>query len=63
MDHVTQEKAELAMSHLNSKLRKGLNDISAFSLFTMIYGEGILEKIGVRLIAPNDVVLKPELMK
>jgi len=63
MDHVTQEKAELAMSHLNSKLREGLNDIPAFKLFTTIYGEGILEKIGVRLIEPNNVVLKPSLVQ
>jgi IS30 family transposase len=63
MDHVTQEKAALAMSHLNSKLREGLDDIQAIKLFETIYGKGVLEKLGVRLIAPQDVNLAPELVK
>ena len=63
MDHVTQEKTALAMSHLNSKLREGLNDIQAIKLFETIYGEGILGKLGIRLIAPQDVNLTPALVK
>jgi IS30 family transposase len=63
MDHVTQEKVALAMSHLNSKLREGLDDIQAIKLFETIYGKDILGKLGVRLIAPQDVNLTPELVK
>lgn len=63
MDHVTPEKTALAMSHLNSKLREGLNDIQAIKLFETIYGEGILGKLGIRLIAPQDVNLTPALVK
>lgn len=63
MDHVTQEKVALAMSHLNSKLREGLGDMQAIRLFETIYGEGILEKLGVGLVAPQDVNLTPELVK
>lgn len=63
MDHVTQEKATLAMSHLNSKLREGLNDVPAFKLFETVYGGGILGKLGVVLIPGREVNLSPDLVK
>lgn len=63
MAHVTQEKATLAMSHLNSKLRQGLEDIQAIKLFSTIYGDGILEKLGVFTVPPNEVDLTPALVK
>lgn len=63
MDHVTPEKAALAMSHLNCKLREGLGDVPAFRLFETIYGTGILGKIGVEYIRPEDVNLTPGLVK
>lgn len=63
MDHVTQEKAALAMSHLNCKLREGLGDIPALRLFETIFGTGILEKLGVQFVRPEDVNLTPDLVK
>ena len=63
MDHVTPEKAALAMSHLNCKVRKGLGDIPAFRLFETIYGTDTLEKLGVQYIRPLDVTLTPDLVK
>ena len=63
MDHVTPEKAALAMSHLNCKLREGLGDIPALRLFETIYGTGILEKLGVRFVRPEEVNLTPDLVK
>ena len=63
MDHVTPEKAALAMSHLNCKLREGLGDVQALRLFETIYGTGILDKLGVRFVRPEDVNLTPDLVK
>lgn len=63
MDHVTPEKAALAMSHLNCKLREGLGDVPAFRLFETIYGTDILGKLGVEYIRPEDVNLTPDLVK
>lgn len=63
MDHVTPEKAALAMSHLNCKVRKGLGDIPAHRLFETIFGTGILEKLGVQYVRPVDVNLTPDLVK
>lgn len=62
MDMVTQEKAALAMSHLNSMYRASLNDIPAIRLFEDIYGKEILDKLGIRLIPAKDVKLMPELI-
>jgi hypothetical protein len=50
------------MSHLNSMCRASLNDIPAIRLFEEIYGKGILEKLGIRLIPAKDVKLMPELI-
>ena len=63
MDHVTPDKATLAMSHLNSKLREGLNDVPAFKLFATLYGEEILGSLGVTLIPAKEVNLSPGLVK
>ncbi len=63
MDHVTQEKAALAMSHLNCKLREGLGDVQALKLFETIYGTGILEKLGVEFVRPEEVNLTPDLVE
>ena len=63
MDHVTPEKATLAMSHLNCKLREGLGDIPALRLFETIYGTGILKRLGVQYIRPEEVNLTPDLVK
>ncbi len=63
MDHVTPEKAALAMSYPNCKLREGLGDIQAFRLFETIYGTGILGKLGVKFVRPEEVNLTPDLVK
>ena len=62
MDRVTQEKAALAMSNLNSMCRASLNNIPAIKLFEEMYGKGILEKLDIRLIPAKDVKLVPELI-
>lgn len=62
LDHVTPEKAALAASHLNSMLRRSFGNVPAIARFEQTYGKGILEKLGVRLIAPAEVRLVPELV-
>ena len=62
LDMVTQEKAAWAMSNLNSMCRASLNDMPSIKLFEQMYGGGILEKLGVRLVQAKDVKLVPELI-
>jgi hypothetical protein len=51
------------MSHINSYSREKLNDKTPFEMFTFLYGQGILEKLGLRIIPPNEIILKPYLLR
>ena len=62
-DQFEQEDVNLALSHVNSMARKSLNDIPAITVFETIYGKGILDRIGISLVSPNEVNLTPELLK
>ena len=63
MDHVTQDRVDLAMSHMNSMLRRSLGDVTAIDLFAKCYGEDVLPKLGIVRVAPGDVRLTPELTR
>jgi transposase, IS30 family len=63
MDFATQEKVALALSHMNSMLRAGLGNAPAIKLFEQCYGIGILDKLGIHLVAPSEVRMIPELVR
>jgi len=50
------------LSHMNSLVRKSLNDVPAITLFETIYGKEILARLGIELIPPNNVCLLPDLI-
>jgi len=62
-DDLTQSDISLMMSHINSYSREKLNDKSPFDMFGFIYGYDILEKLGIRRIPANEILLKPSLLK
>ena len=62
-DNLTQDDINLIMSHINSYSRAKLNDRTPFEVFSFLYGEVILEKFGLRRIPPNEILLKPRLLK
>ena len=62
-DNLEQGDINLMMSHINSYSRAKLNDKSPHESFAFFYGQGILEKLGLMLIPPNEIVLKPSLLK
>jgi len=62
-DELTQEKTNLMMSHINSYSREKLGDKSPFDVFTFLYGNEIPERLGFLKIPPNDILLKPSLLK
>jgi IS30 family transposase len=62
-DNLTQDNINLVMSHINSYSRAKLNDKSPFDVFSFLYGEGILEKLGLRRIPSNEIILKPQLLR
>jgi hypothetical protein len=62
-DSFGQEDVDLMMSHINSYSREKLNDKSPFEVFGFLYGFDVLEKLGLRFIPANEILLKPSLMK
>jgi len=62
-DHLTQPDINLMMSHINSYSREKLGDKSPFDVFGFIYGLDTLDKLGIFRVEPNDILLKPSLLK
>lgn len=62
MDNYSQDDINFMMSHINSYLRKKLNDISPYDAFSLVYGNDILPKLGITRVSPDDVILKPSLL-
>jgi len=62
MDNLTQEKVNLLMSHVNSYGRKKLNDLPPYEAFSQRYGFKLINTLGIKLIPPNDIILKPRLL-
>jgi IS30 family transposase len=61
-DELTQESVNLMMSHINSYSREKLNDKSPFEMFNFLYGQEVPEKLGLFMVSPNDILLKPSLL-
>lgn len=62
-DGLEQSDINLMMSHINSYSREKLNDKSPLDMFAFLYGEDVLAKLGLCRIEPNEIVLKPVLLK
>ena len=62
-EFLSQNKVDLMMDHINSYKRKKLNNQSPHQLFSFLYGADVLEKLNSHLIDPNEITLKPELLK
>ena len=63
MDNLTQEHIVTLISHVNSYTRKKLNDQSPYDAFSSRYGFKLIYALGIIKIHPNDVILKPSLLK
>jgi IS30 family transposase len=63
MDHLVQADITLLMSHVNSYIRKKLNDQSPYDSFSSRYGFKLINALGITRIDANDIILKPSLLK
>ncbi len=61
-DSLTQADINTVLSHVNSYSRPSLNDKTPFDLFAFSYGADMLEKLGIRKVQANEIVLKPALL-
>ena len=62
-NELTQEKVDLLMSHINSTARPSLQGMTPIELALQHFGKDTVEKLGLHVIKPDDVCLKPELLK
>lgn len=63
LESYTQEDINLMMSHINSYGRKRLNDISPYDMFSLLYGHGTAELLGIQKIPYDQINLTPNLLK
>ena len=62
-DSYEDSKYELITSHVNSYKRQSIEYSTPYEKFVCFFGKEILEKLNIKLISPNEVLLKPELLK
>jgi IS30 family transposase len=63
LNGLTQADIDLMMSNINSYSREKLNNKAPIEMFDFLYGEGLAEKLGQTKIPPNEILLKPSLLK
>ena len=63
LDFLTQEKVDLMFSHINSYVRKVNKEKSPYELVVRRMGTRFTHAINCKKIKPNNVLLKPELLK
>lgn len=62
-DNLTQHDLNLIASHVNSLKRKSTDFSTPIEKFYAFFGKEILDKLGISLIEPNNVILKTQLIK
>lgn len=59
----SQEKLDLAVSHLNSYSLESLDGKSSYDYFSFLYSKSnMLEKLNIKKVSQDDVRLKPDLL-
>ena len=59
----TQDDINLMMNHINSYTREGLGDKSPYEMFAFLYGQDILDLLGVKLIPPQEITLSKDVFR
>ncbi len=60
---LSQQDITLMMNHINNYPRASLNNCTPFALAEMLVDKKLLEVLGYHKILPDDVILKPSLIK
>lgn len=63
MHNLTEEHARLMTCHINSVARDGLNGKTPFDLAELLLSEKVLKRLGLQPVSPDEVILKPALLK
>lgn len=62
-DTFTQDDITKMMNHINSSARESLNGRTPFELASLLLDKAVLKNLGMVEIEPDQVCLRPELMK
>lgn len=62
-NRLTQADINLVLSHMNSYIREGYDNIPAISRFASLFGKDSLDALNLAIIPPDDVILDPKLLK
>ena len=62
-DNYTQDCIDLIMNHINSTARDSLNGCTPYKLSRLLLDNGLHMALSLQEINPDDVTLKPILMK
>ena len=63
MNDLTQKDIDLMTDHISSYPRPGFGNKTPYEMFSYLYGEDILRKLGIHRIHPDDVTLRPSLLR
>lgn len=63
MHNLTDNDARLMTCHINSVARDSLNGRTPFDLAELLLSEKVLTSLGLRKVSPDQVILKPALLK
>lgn len=63
LDNLTQEKVDMMMNHINSYSRKKLGNKTPYEVFKFIYGDEAIDKLNLKEIKSNDILLHPRLLQ
>lgn len=62
-DELTQEKVWLMVNHINNTTRPKLQGKTPMKKALLMFGKNAMDKLGLEIIHPDEICLKPELMK
>ena len=62
-DELTQEKVLLMINHINNTTRPKLHGSTPMKKALRTFGKNVMERLGLKVILPDDICLKPELLK
>lgn len=61
-DYLGQSDVDTLACHINSLVRKKLNDMAPTATFSFFHGDLVLHKLGLQTITPAEVMLTPTLL-
>ena len=62
-DELTQEKVQLMVNHINSTSIPKFNGETPINKALKLFDKNAMEKLGLEIILPDEVHLKPDLLK